>query len=115
MSGSAVLIVAGLAEVFSISGGEGSGSPFATAFMSTCGILGARDSGGDGVTGSAEKLVSPGAITTCSGSMSSRSGNSGGTSSSCSISGFSTTSATSGAGRSSAFSTIFSGSGFRSS
>lgn len=47
MSGSAVLIVTGLAEDFSISGGEGSGNPFATAFMSTCGIFGERDSGKD--------------------------------------------------------------------
>ena len=62
---------------------------------------------GEGLTGSAEKLVSPGAITTCSGSISSKSGNSGGISSSCSISCFSTASATSGAGRSSAFRTIF--------
>ena len=48
-------------------------------------------------------------------SISSKSGNSGGISSSCSISGFSTASATSGAGRSSAFRTIFSGRGFLSS
>ena len=76
MSGSAVLIVTGLAEDFSISGGEGSGNPFATAFMSTCGIFGERDSGGRTyrIRG---KAGFPGAITTCSGSISSKSGNSG--------------------------------------
>ena len=113
ISGSAVLTVAGLAEGFSASGGESSGSPWAMDFMSTRGIWGERDSGGDGETGSAEKLVSPGAITTCSGSMSSKSGSSGGGSSLiCSTTGISGISVTSGAGRSSAFRTIFSGSGF---
>lgn len=47
MSGSASSwIVTGLVS-FSISGGEGSGNPFATAFMSTCGcIFGERIPGG---------------------------------------------------------------------